>query len=90
MSHEKRKKIRRGLAHCPNCETPLAAPIEAAGRPARCKSCDQRFVLPPAEELFEDAVAYIVEREDSERSRESFAQVSRSIQYDAIRGVEIG
>ena len=80
MSHSKTKKRQRGLTHCPHCETPLAAPLEAAGRPARCKSCDQRFTLPSAQELFEEAVAYIVEREDSERSREAFASTAREIQ----------
>lgn len=89
MPHGRPKKHQRGLAHCPHCETPLAAPLEAAGRPARCKSCDQRFTLPSAQELFEEAVAYIVEREDSERSREKLVSAAREIQYDAIRNVEI-
>ncbi|MEM9020926.1 MAG: hypothetical protein AAGC44_10215 [Planctomycetota bacterium] len=90
MSRIKTPKTQRGLAHCPHCQTPLAAPLEAAGRPARCNSCGQRFTLPPAEELFSDAVAYIVEREDSKRSREAFDSAAREIQYEAIRNVEIG
>ncbi len=59
------QRLTHGLARCPRCSEALAAPFSAAGRPARCNTCGCRFLLPPADELFEDAVSFVVEHEDA-------------------------
>lgn len=57
------QQFKHGLAHCPTCAAALVAPFGAAGKHARCTSCTTRFQLPSPEELFEEAVAYLIERE---------------------------
>jgi transposase-like protein len=66
------QKFKHGLAHCPTCSTALVAPFGAAGKPARCKSCRSRFQVPSSEELFEEAVAYLIERESDGRVYDPF------------------
>lgn len=67
------QNLKHGLAHCPTCATALIAPFEAAQKHVRCKSCHERFQLPAAEDLFEEAVAYLIERESDGRAYDPFA-----------------
>ncbi|MFI4859678.1 MAG: hypothetical protein ACIAXF_03235 [Phycisphaerales bacterium JB063] len=64
--------LKHGLAHCPSCETALVAPFEAAGKSAKCQRCQTRFILPTAAELFEEAVVYLIEREEDGREYDPF------------------
>lgn len=57
-------QLKHGLAYCPTCDTALVAPFEATGKHARCQSCQTRFQLPPVQDLFDEAVAYLVDREE--------------------------
>ena len=57
-------QFKHGLAHCPSCEAALVAPLAAAGRNASCTACRSRFRLPSSGELFEQAVVYLIEREE--------------------------
>ncbi|MEM9415464.1 MAG: hypothetical protein AAGA29_08315 [Planctomycetota bacterium] len=65
--------LKHGLAHCPNCETALVAPFEAAGKNAKCQRCATRFELPSATELFEEAVVYLIEREEDGRAYDPYS-----------------
>ncbi|MEM6459689.1 MAG: hypothetical protein AAF710_09905 [Planctomycetota bacterium] len=49
-----------GLAECPHCGHELTAPLGAGGKTARCTACDQRFRLPSAEMLFNNAAVYLM------------------------------
>ena len=66
------RHIKTGLAHCPSCETALVAPFHAAGHSVRCSSCGSRFCLPQADELFEEAIAYLIERDDHGRDYDPY------------------
>ncbi|XAL98430.1 hypothetical protein OT109_12675 [Phycisphaeraceae bacterium D3-23] len=65
--------LKHGLAHCPKCETALVAPFDAAGKTAKCQSCQNRFALPSATELFEEAVVYLIEREEDGREYDPYS-----------------
>ena len=67
------EKLKHGLAHCPTCDTALIAPFEAAKRFAQCKSCNDRFQIPAAQDLFDEAVAYLIERESDGRAYDPFS-----------------
>ncbi|MEM8739814.1 MAG: hypothetical protein AAGG38_15235 [Planctomycetota bacterium] len=51
------------MAECPGCGRELAAPLAAAGRPARCTGCGNRFLLPSADTLFANAAVYLMANE---------------------------
>ncbi len=63
MSNNEARQQMLGLVECPHCREELVAPLAAAGRPARCTGCGQRFILPAADMLFTNAAAYLVENE---------------------------
>jgi transcription elongation factor Elf1 len=73
-----------GIAPCPGCQAQLAAPIQAAGRVVSCKSCGTRFALPNADELFESAVAYLLEQEDEREDAARFDRVVRQVQSETM------
>ncbi len=56
---------------CPKCGTPLLVPESAAGRKARCTSCDTRFIIPSAEEMLEMTVTHMVLDELDARRHEN-------------------
>ncbi|MEM7576728.1 MAG: hypothetical protein AAF328_04555 [Planctomycetota bacterium] len=56
---------------CPRCGTPLLVPETAAGRKARCTSCDVKFVIPSAEEMLDMTVSHMVLEELTMRRGES-------------------
>jgi hypothetical protein len=68
-----RRKM-KGLAHCPDCQAELAAPLGAAGRWARCR-CGCRFMLPGAELLFSNAAVYLMVHEVREQDRMKMSQM---------------
>lgn len=75
---------RQGLAPCPGCQTPLAAPLQAAGRTARCNCCGTRFSLPSAQDLFEFAIAYLLEHDEEFEGPEDTEAVTQQIQRDTM------
>ena len=76
--------FRHGVVPCPGCEAQLAAPIQAAGRTATCKSCGARFTLPDAEELFESAVAYLLDHDQPGEHDEPLSGLVNQIQRDTM------
>ncbi|MEM8494846.1 MAG: hypothetical protein AAF663_05615 [Planctomycetota bacterium] len=56
---------------CPRCGTPLLVPETAAGRKARCTSCEAKFVIPSAEEMLDMTVSHMVLEELTMRRGES-------------------
>ena len=76
--------FQHGLASCPGCDAPLAAPFAAAGRSVTCKCCGTRFVLPPANDLFESAVAYLLDHDDQPEDQEQFESAIPQIQHDTM------
>jgi len=66
-------KLQHGLAHCPTCDTALIAPFNAAGSSAKCTRCGERFELPEVRDLFDEAVAYLIERDERGREYDEFA-----------------
>ena len=66
------QKLQHGLAHCPTCDTALIAPFTAAGSKARCTRCGDRFQIPQVSDLFEEAVAYLIERDESGHEYDDF------------------
>ena len=62
MLTERQRKM-LGLADCPGCGNELAAPLAAAGKLARCTSCAERFRLPCAQTLFNNAAVYLMAHE---------------------------
>ncbi|MFN3167934.1 MAG: hypothetical protein ACE37H_12820 [Phycisphaeraceae bacterium] len=73
-----------GIAPCPGCQAQLAAPLHAAGRVVACKACGTRFALPDAEELFESAVAFLLEQEDRREHAEEMDSIVRQVQRDTM------
>lgn len=65
-------RLVHGLAHCPSCETALVAPFAATGKNARCQCCQTRFTLPAVQELYDAAVAYLVDHEDDGSAYDPF------------------
>ena len=55
---------------CPACGEPLQVPEGAAGRRAKCNSCQGRFVIPSAEALLESTVSGFAMDEMDQRRRE--------------------
>jgi LSD1 subclass zinc finger protein len=51
------------LVHCAGCRQPLRVPANAAGHRARCPACKTTFVVPAAEELFEETVSTWIEQD---------------------------
>ncbi|MEM6460097.1 MAG: hypothetical protein AAF710_11980 [Planctomycetota bacterium] len=60
---------------CPGCGSPLLVPESAAGRKARCKECNDRFVVPSVEEMLEQTVSAMVLEELEERTHEHEADL---------------
>ncbi|MEM9884090.1 MAG: hypothetical protein AAF800_14350 [Planctomycetota bacterium] len=60
---------------CPGCGSPLLVPESAAGRKARCKRCDDRFIVPSVEEMLEQTVSAMVLEELEERTHEREADL---------------
>ena len=58
---------------CPKCGTPLLVPESAAGRRARCTSCQTKFIIPSAEEMLDMTVSHMVLEELTMRRGESDA-----------------
>lgn len=77
--------FRHGIAPCPGCDAQLAAPFQAAGRNVTCKCCGTRFSLPHAEELFEAAVAYLLDQQDANEDDDEDEQfVAQQIQHETM------
>ncbi len=51
------------LVHCSGCRQPLRVPSNASGHRARCPACKTTFLVPPAEELFEETVSTWIEQD---------------------------
>ena len=50
------------IIQCPNCHRSLRVPDESAGRAARCRGCEHKFVITsPADELEDTISGWIVE-----------------------------
>lgn len=53
--------------NCPHCTASYRVRIEAAGRQARCRTCQSDFVIPPPRELLEDTIlAWLAEAAEPE------------------------
>ncbi|MBB6428782.1 hypothetical protein [Algisphaera agarilytica] len=61
MTEEQR--MMKGLAECPHCGEELEAPLVAAYRQAKCPSCSQKFMLPSAQAMFNNAALYLMTHE---------------------------
>ena len=61
MTHEQR--LMNGLAECPHCGAELEAPLAAAYRTARCSTCQEKFMLPSAQVMFNNAALYLMTNE---------------------------
>lgn len=74
-----------GVVSCPGCQTDLVAPFEAAGKSVRCKSCGTGFRLPAAADLFDTAVAFMLEQETADHDdHDDGADVVQQIQHDTM------
>ncbi len=76
--------FRHGIASCPGCATQLIAPFEVAGRVVRCKSCGTRFALPEESELFESAVAFMLDYERELDEHDDLDAVAPQVQRDTM------
>lgn len=76
--------FQHGLAFCPGCDTALAAPFQAAGRTACCKACATRFTLPDAEDLFQSAVAYLLEHDGGYEEEDEMDDITPQIQQETM------
>ncbi|MEE9403514.1 MAG: hypothetical protein V3V20_01360 [Algisphaera sp.] len=70
LTEQQRKML--GMVDCPGCGFELAAPLAAAHKVARCTSCGEKFQLPSAQMLFNNAAVYLmvneVEQTDSDEA----------------------
>ncbi len=76
--------FRHGLANCPGCRTELIAPFHAAGRRVRCKSCGTKFNLPASDELFDSAVAFLLDYEPKHDRHDELGQVTPQILQETM------
>ncbi|MEO1237029.1 MAG: hypothetical protein AAFX76_09600 [Planctomycetota bacterium] len=77
MPAEHRRRM-SGLAECPDCRQELAAPLAAAGRPARCSRCGCRFMLPSADALFNNAAVYLMVHKVEDADERTVRQIKSS------------
>ncbi len=56
---------------CPHCGAMLVVPENAAGRKARCTTCQGKFTIPTREQLIEDTVQHMVLDELDQRRHEN-------------------
>ena len=71
-----------GVVSCPGCQIDLVAPFAAAGKAVRCKCCGTGFRLPPATDLFDTAVAFMLEQEAADHDDDG--DVVQQIQHDTM------
>lgn len=62
--------------HCPQCQTSLLIPRNAAGRRARCGNCENRFILPSAQEMLDFEIAEMATQELGQRWRQDKAAMA--------------
>ncbi|MEM9417656.1 MAG: hypothetical protein AAGA25_01205 [Planctomycetota bacterium] len=88
MTHEQR--MMKGLAECSHCGAELEAPLAAAYKQAKCPSCQQKFMLPSAQAMFNNAALYLMthEVERNVNDEMSLEELRFEAQSDDISSVD--